>query len=180
MTRACLVPLALTLAACGHARSSSSGAAAPASASAASPAGGPPGGGMAGLCPMAVPGTKLSTADTAAGEALTFTAGPDQAAALRERVHAMAEMHNHHHGSGEADHGGTTGTAGGAPGETGGMAMPPPSRASVEDLPDGARLTVTPNDPAELQRLQATVRMHAEHMREHGCEMMDHHGTMNH
>jgi hypothetical protein len=55
-----------------------------------------------------------------------------------------------------------------------GMQMPPPSRAAVEDLPDGARILVTPNDPADLERLQKTVRMHAEHMQEHGCAMMAH------
>jgi hypothetical protein len=50
--------------------------------------------------------------------------------------------------------------------------MPPPSRASVEDLPNGARITVTPNDAADLQRLQSTIRAHAEHMQQHGCAMM--------
>ena len=56
----------------------------------------------------------------------------------------------------------------------GDMQMPPPSRAAVEDLPDGARIIVTPNDPADLERLQKTVRTHAEHMQQHGCGMMDH------
>jgi hypothetical protein len=121
---------------------------------------------------MSVPGTKLAAADTSTGEAITFTTTPDQAAALRERVHAMADVHNRHHASGDADHGGMGGMHGGW--MMGDMQMPPPSRAAVEDLPDGARIIVTPNDPADLDRLQKTVRMHAEHMQQHGCGMMDH------
>lgn len=148
--------------------------------------------GMAQMCPMNVPGTQVSAADVATGEALTFTTSPENAAALREKVHAMAEMHNRHHagaeqGSGGMQHGamghggmggmGATGEMGGmGHGAMGGMQMPPPSRASVEDLPDGARITVTPNDPADLQRLQSTIRAHAEHMQQHGCEMMGHGG----
>lgn len=103
------------------------------------------------------------------------------------------------HASAEASHGessddpaasggstgdGTTGTSagsgGGMPEEHGGSGadgmeskhMPPPSRATVEDVPNGAQITVTPNDPADLSRLQSTVREHAQHMQEHGCTMM--------
>ncbi|HYG68936.1 MAG TPA: hypothetical protein VD838_14810, partial [Anaeromyxobacteraceae bacterium] len=98
-----------------------------------------------------------------------------------------AEMHNRHH-TGDAEAGGPHGGHGhhhgprGGMGEGGmgpggrgdgpGMAMPPPSRATVEELPDGARVVVTPEDPAELQRLQTTVRSHAEHMQQHGCAPM--------
>jgi hypothetical protein len=167
MTRALLVPVILAFAgtACMHAGHA-------ASAAATQPSTVAPAGGMAGVCPMSVPGTKLSAADTSTGEAITFTTTPDQATALREKVHAMADMHNRHHASGGADQGGMKGMHGG--GMMGDMEMPPPSRAVVEDLPDGARIIVTPNDPADLERLQKTVRMHAEHMQQHGCGMMDH------
>ena len=177
MTRALLVAVLLAFAgtACMHA-----GHAAPAAA--AQPSTAAPAGGMAGMCPMSVPGTKLSAADTSTGEALTFTTTPDQATPLRERVHAMADMHNRHHASGDADHGGMGGMHGGMMGGPAGhsgqggmmgdMQVPPPSRAAVEDLPDGARIIVTPNDPADLERLQKTVRMHAQQMQEHGCGMM--------
>ncbi len=177
MTRALLVPVVLAFVgtACMHA-----GHAAPAAT--AQPSTVAPAGGMAGMCPMSVPGTNVSAADTATGEALTFTTSPDQASALREKVHAMADMHNRHHASGDAGSGGMGGVMGGggmagggmAGGGMDGMQMPPPSRAAVEDLPDGARLLVTPNDQADLQRLQSTVRMHAEHMQQHGCGMMNH------
>ncbi|BDG02410.1 hypothetical protein [Anaeromyxobacter oryzae] len=181
MTRSLLatVVFALTGTACmaGHAAS----AATPEPAATAPPsAGAAMGGGMAGMCPMSVPGTKVSAADTATGEALTFTTTPDQAAALRERVHAMADMHNRQHASGETGHGGMMGgmMGGGMGGEEMG-GMPPPSRAAVEDLPDGARIQVTPNDPADLQKLQSAVRSYAQHMEQQGCGMMDHpqHGS---
>lgn len=150
-------------------------------------------GGMGGMCPMSVPGTEVVTEDTTTGEAVTFTTkSADQVAALRERVHAMADMHNAHHAGGDAGHAGGDAGHGGMHGMHGGMGgggtsgggmegmeMPPPSQATVEDLPDGARILVAPKDPADLQRLQSTVRRHATHMREHGCPMMDHaqHGS---
>lgn len=146
-------------------------------------------GGMEGMpmsaCPMAVPGTQLGVTDTRDGEAVTFTTSPDLAAELRSRVHAMADMHNSHHQGGGMEgmhggmqHGGMMG--GGSMGSTGGRdaMMPPPSRAAVEDVEGGARLVVTPNDPADLDRLRSTVRMHAEHMRQTGTCKMDHHGKM--
>jgi TusA-related sulfurtransferase len=208
--------LSFTAAACTHgAYGSRSGGSA---ATAATTSGATP---MAEACPMNVPGTQVSAADIATGETITFTTtSPDQVTALREKVHAMAEMHNHHHAAAErgaasdsaaadtghasaeardgeasddpaasagstADEtaGASAGSGGGMPeGHMGGMAghagsmegahMPPPSRASVEDVPNGARIAVTPNDPADLSRLQSTVRMHAQHMQEHGCAMM--------
>ncbi|ACG74489.1 hypothetical protein AnaeK_3269 [Anaeromyxobacter sp. K] len=169
MTRSLLFVLSLVGAtACMHA-----GHAAPepgtAGAAAATPGAATAPGGMAGMCPMSVPGTRLSAEDTSSGEAVTFTTSdPDQVSALRERVHAMAAMHARHHAGGDADRGAMHGMHGGMAG----MQMPPPSQASVEDVPQGARLVVTPNDPADLQALQSTVRQHATYMQEHGCPMM--------
>jgi hypothetical protein len=123
----------------------------------------PPDQGMMAMCPMTVPGTQVYAADTANGEALTFTTAPAQAAELRIRVHAMGNMHNQRHG----------GMGGGQAmgGMMGSMIMPPPSRAWVEDVENGARISMTPNDPADLQKLQSAVRMHATHMQQHGCRM---------
>jgi hypothetical protein len=182
MIRVLLVTTVVAFAgtACMHAGHAAPGTEATSNAAAAPPPAGAPMDGMAGMCPMSVPGTKVSASDTASGEALTFTTTPDQAAALREKVHAMADMHNRHHSSGEAGHGGMMGggmmggSMEGMNGGMGGMPMPPPSRAAVEDLPDGARIVVTPNDPADLTRLQSTIRSHAEQMQQHGCGMMQH------
>ena len=126
-------------------------------------------------CPMAIPGTQVSAAETSNGESVTFTTSPDHAADLRERVHAMADMHNHHHqGDGmEGMHGDMQHGDMMASGEHMAM-MPPPSRAVVEDVEGGARIVVTPNDPADLERLRSTVRMHAEHMQKSGTCQMEH------
>jgi hypothetical protein len=123
--------------------------------------------GMMAMCPMTVPGTQVYAADTANGEALTFTtSSPDQVAELRIRVHAMANMHNQRHGGmGGGEGMGGAGMGGGK------MMMPPPSHAWVEDVENGARISMTPNDAADLQKLQGAVRMHAEHMQRHGCAM---------
>ena len=135
--------------------------------------GGMAGGRMAAMCPMAVPGTQVSAADTATGEALTFsTTSPDQVAELRTRVHAMADMHNQHHGAGGMhqgmhEHGGMMG--GGAMAN---MPMPPPSTATIENTDSGARLVLTPTDPAQMAQLQSAVRGHADMMQKGGCGMM--------
>jgi hypothetical protein len=131
---------------------------------------------MGAMCPMEVPGTTVTPADTSDGEALTFTtASADQVPALRERVRAMAAMHNQHHaetgGSHGMHHGGMAGHGAGS-GHDMGAAMPPPSRARVEDVDGGARLVVTPRDPADVGRLQSTVRAHAERLQREGCGMM--------
>lgn len=143
-------------------------------------------GGMAAMdmqaCPMSVPGTQVAAAETPDGESITFTTSPNWAADLRARVHGMADVHNRHHQGGGME--GTNGgmqhegmMGGGSMGPSGAGAdqmamMPPPSRATVEDVEGGALIVVTPNDPADLDRLRSAVRMHAEHMQQTGaCEM---------
>lgn len=134
---------------------------------------------MTGMCPMAVPDTQVSAADTATGEALTFTtSSPDQVADLRSRVHAMADMHNQHHATAEMGgmhgHGGMMGEGMGS-GQGGGMghmSPPPLSTATVEDTDTGARLEITPVDPTQLAQLQSAVRAHADMMQQGRCGMM--------
>ena len=129
---------------------------------------------MAAMCPMAVAGTQVSAADTSTGEALTFrTTSPDQVGELRTRVRAMADMHNQHHGPGgmhEAMHQNGGMMSGG--GAMANMPMPPPSTAKVEDTDAGARLVLTPTDPAQMAQLQSAVRGHADMMQKGGCGMM--------
>jgi hypothetical protein len=188
MTRTPLFALALALAgaACTH-----RGATTPSTPQASTAA--TPSQDMDAMCPMNVPGTKVSAEDTATGAAFTFTTTPDQVQALRDRVSAMAEMHNRHHAAmgehgsmqGSAGAGGMHGDAQGSAGMHGsmhggagteggaeGMGMPVAARASAEDVDGGARLVLTPNDPADLPKLQSMVRAHAEHMEQSGCPMM--------
>ncbi len=49
-------------------------------------------------CPVAVPGTSVTTEDTATGAALVFVTTGD-VVELRKRVAAMVAMHNEHHGA---------------------------------------------------------------------------------
>lgn len=134
--------------------------------------------GMMADCPMKVPGTKVSAADSVNGETVTFTT-PDQVAELRRRVHAMASMHNEKHSDGATHEGMKSGgmmMGGGMMGNEmpmEGMKMPP-SRATALDVESGASVTLIPNDPADLQKLRSAVRMHVEHMQKSGCAMMGH------
>jgi hypothetical protein len=176
MTRALLGALVLALAgtACAHADPAATASAANPAAAASTTSAHP-----AGMCPMSVPETKVLAADTATGESLTFTTTSDQVSVLREKVRAMSEMHNRHQASGDVAQGGAGSMGGMMAGGTmgpgmAGMPMPPPSRTSVEDLHDGARIIVTPVDPADLQRLQATVRTRAGQMQQNGCGMTQH------
>ena len=139
------------------------------------------------MCPLAVPGTQVTAADVAGGASLTFTTDTGDVGELRRRAHAMADMHDRHHGAGAMQHGPGTmghgammgpgmmggGSMGGAQdaGGHGAHGSMPPSRAAVQDVEKGARIVVQPNDPADLQKLRTSVREDAEHMRQHGCGM---------
>jgi hypothetical protein len=120
---------------------------------------------------MEVPGTEVAVADVPAGAALTFTTAEPNVEELRTRVHAMARMHDAHHAAGMemGEMRGGTGSAG--PPEHA-VVMPPSSRALAEEIEGGARLVLTAEDPADLERLRAAARMHAAQMREGGtCAM---------
>jgi hypothetical protein len=149
-------------------------------------------------CPMSVTGAKVSTAPTPTGVTLTFsTTSPEKVADLRRRVHDAAEMHNKNHGSGgmredmmgDGMMGGMTGgghmmgsgntaghmtgghmmASGNAAGHMTGGQMMPQSRAAMTEVEHGARLTLTPSDPADLQKLQSAIATRAERMQQHGC-----------
>jgi hypothetical protein len=124
-------------------------------------------------CPMNVPGTKVSAVDTANGETLVFTT-TDDVAALRTRVHRMAEMHNQHHAAGGAHDGMMGGGMMGSGTGMEGKVKMPPSNATVTDVDSGASIALTPVAPADLQQLQAAVRTHASHMQQDGCGKMAH------
>jgi hypothetical protein len=132
---------------------------------------------MMARCPMAVPGTEVFAEDTPDGEAVTFrTSSPEAVPDLRARIHAMADRYERRHASGQAMQDGPpsgdreAGSAGS--GSPGGQQMPAPSRAVVEDVDGGSRVTITPNDPSELETLRAHVMQRVAHMQETGsCDM---------
>lgn len=133
-------------------------------------------GGSGGECPMMIDPatTQVTASDTSDGIALVFTTSGD-VAELRARVRRMADMHNQMagmHGGGTTGPGGMHG--GGMHGGhgTGPMHMHMvPSRASVEDVPGGARLLLVPTDPAQLAALRQQARMHADMMAKGQCPM---------
>ena len=95
-------------------------------------------------CPMKVPGAELSVANVDNGITLTITTKSGDAADLRRRVEAMANMHGNM------------------------MAF----SIKYEEVPNGARLTLTPKGPAQLEELRNKVRQHAEQMKNGDCSMM--------
>jgi hypothetical protein len=120
------------------------------------------GGGMAGKCPIALPGTKVEASDTQDGVALTFT-NPAQVDELRTRVRAAAAHHAHMAGA----HGGM-----GSGSDAGGGRAMMTASARAEDVEGGARLVLTPRDPSGAQTLRSEVREHAEQMSSGGgCPM---------
>lgn len=157
--------LVVTITACASRQSREQ----PAQAPPGQPPSAQPGGGSG--CPMMMnAGTRITTTDTSDGVAIAFAATRD-VAGLRARVRQMAAMHNR---MAEMDagmqKGGGMQKAGGMH-ESGGMHMVP-SRASVEDLPDGARLVLVPVDPSQLANLRQEARMHGQMMQRGECPMM--------
>lgn len=114
-------------------------------------------------CPMKVQGVEVATANTPTGIALTFTAKPEQVEDLRQRVQRWATMHTEkpEQSRGAMAPQGMMGTMGMMPGT-----------AKYEAVPNGARLTLTPKDPAKLAEFRTTVRTHVEKMKKGDCAMM--------
>ena len=51
--------------------------------------------------------------------------------------------------------------------------MMPAMHAQVEDVDKGARLKMTPSDPAKLKEMRDHMKQHAQMMNQsHGCSMM--------
>lgn len=108
-------------------------------------------------CPFGVPETHTHAEDTEAGVALTFTSS-GHVEELRARAAEAAKVHGPGAGAGighEGRHG-----SGGHHGLQG-MQLPP-FAATVEDVEGGAKLRLTPADPADLERLRARAHARAE------------------
>ena len=108
-------------------------------------------------CPMRLEGTSISAADTATGVALSFTTKPENVAELRKRLEQMATMH-----STTADRPSTAMMQG----------QMMPGTIKYEAIENGARLTLTPKDPAKLEEFRKQVRTHVETMQKGECSMM--------
>ena len=104
-------------------------------------------------CPMKVTGADVAVADVENGVAVTITTKSGDVADLRRRTENMAKMHS---GSSNADMHGQM------------MSF----SAKYEEVPNGARLTLTPKDQAQLNEFRAKVRQHVERMKKGDCSMM--------
>src|SRR5262249_40862336 len=107
--------------------------------------------------------TELSIDDVTRGIALTMTTKTGDLNQLRLRVESMAEMHSASAGAGMPGarmHGNNI-----------------PFSLKYEEVPNGARLTLTPQDPATLEEFRVRVREHEEQIKKGNCSMMQ--GMMN-
>jgi hypothetical protein len=106
-------------------------------------------------CPMNLQGTSVAVADTATGVTVSITTKPENVVELRKRVEQMAAMH-----SSQAS----------TPSMMQGQMMP--GTVKYEPIENGAKLTLTPKDPAKLAEFRKQVRAHVERMQKGECSMM--------
>jgi hypothetical protein len=116
---------------------------------------------MAGMsmmnCPMKLEGTSAKVEDTATGVTVTITTKSENVAELQKRVQQMASMHG-----ASADRP--------SPAMMQGQMMP--GTVTYAAIDNGARLTLTPRDPAKLAEFRKEVRAHVERMQNGDCSMM--------
>ena len=93
-------------------------------------------------CPLELPGVKLSADETSDGIAMIFTTDQPAVYELRQRVLQMAHSYNQRHPG--------TSTA--------------PSTARVVYIDNGARLILSPVNPADLPALRAQAQSSARYM----------------
>src|SRR5205814_677848 len=84
-----------------------------------------------------------------------LTTKPANLAELRRRVEQMAAMHSGERSSEAMAHG-----------------QMMPATVKYEAIESGARLTLTPKDPAILAKFRTDVRTHVEKMKNGECSMM--------
>ena len=131
------------LAACGG-----GGKAAPATPTAVQPAGDP-------TCPMVVAGASVAEEDTDKGGALVFVTTGGDFAELRRRAGALVAMYGTQQG----------------PADAMGMMITAGAQASVEEVPNGARIVFVAASPEKVGALQNELRMHAGHLQPGSCKM---------
>lgn len=116
-------------------------------------------------CPLGVEGATVVAENTADGIALIFRSS-DRVAEIRERTRRAARLHGpfghegigHHGRHGEGGHHGLKGHE------------LPQARAVAEEIEGGARLSLVPVYPSELDALRARVEARAVEMSTAPCE----------
>lgn len=139
--RSLMLSLALVLAACG-------------AQAASGPRGGNDGRGPHGDhcqdgCPMRQEGVQVVYEDTADGAAMSFTTDPDRVVDLQARVAKMADKHNEPRPHRAPEH--------------------VAHSARADNTATGAKLIMTPADPAELEGLRKHVRDRVDQIQRGEC-----------
>jgi hypothetical protein len=112
--------------------------------------------GMMMTCPMNLEGASVAVSDTQTGVTLSITTTkPESVPELRRRVEQWATMHSVER-----------------PSQSMMQGQMIPGSVKYEPIEKGARLTLTPKDPAKLAEFRKQVRAHAEHMQKGDCSMM--------
>jgi hypothetical protein len=104
-------------------------------------------------CPMKVTGADLAVANVENGIVVTITTKSGDVTDLRRRTENMANMHS---GSSNA----------GMHGQMMSFSV------KYEEVPNGARLVLTPKDLTQLEEFRTKVGQHVEQMKKGDCSMM--------
>jgi hypothetical protein len=104
-------------------------------------------------CPMKVTGADLAVADVENGIAVTITTKSGDVADLRRRTENMTKMHIRSSNAGM--HGQMMSFS-----------------VKYAEVPNGARLVLTPKDLTQVEEFRTKVRQHVEQMKKGDCSMM--------
>ncbi|MEP6863987.1 MAG: hypothetical protein ABJE66_25390 [Deltaproteobacteria bacterium] len=106
-------------------------------------------------CPMVVAGASVAEEDTDKGGALVFVTTGGDLMDLRSRAGALVAMYGTQQG----------------PADAMGMMITAGAQASVEEVPNGARVVFVAASPDKVGALQNELRMHAAHLQPGSCKM---------
>jgi phosphohistidine swiveling domain-containing protein len=106
-------------------------------------------------CPMVVAGVSVAEEDSDKGGALVFVTTGGDYMEVRRRAGALVAMY-----------GAQTG-----PAEAMGMMISAGAQASVEEVPNGAKVVFVAPTPDKVGPLQNELRMHAGHLQPGSCKM---------
>lgn len=106
-------------------------------------------------CPMVVAGVSVAEEDTDKGGALVFVTTGGDLWDLRHRAGALVAMYGAQSG----------------PADAMGMMISAGAQASVEEVPNGARVVFVAPSPDKVGPLQNELRMHAGHLQPGSCKM---------
>jgi len=104
---------------------------------------------------MVVSGVSVAEEDTDKGGALVFVTTGGDLTDLRRRAGALVAMYGTQTG----------------PAEAMGMMISAGAQASVEEVPNGARVVFVAPSPDKVGALQNELRMHAGHLQPGSCKM---------